>query len=86
MLFFRFKIYNNTKEAESTIFSGECLNFKGGEPSMFGICFPIEKNSSYTEYTTKCKSFGNFEKDYEITNGEQMFSMQELEIFRILYD
>ncbi len=53
---------------------------------MFEICFPIEKNSSYTEYTTKCKSFGNFEKDYEINNGENIFLMQELEIFQILFD
>ena len=54
---------------------------------MFDIYFPIESNtSSNTGYTMKYKSFGNFEKDYEINNGETNFLMQELEIFQILYD
>ena len=53
---------------------------------MFSIIFPIEKDKSFTSYTTSYKSFGKFEKNYEITNGDNYFSLQELEIFRILYD
>ncbi len=53
---------------------------------MFYILFPIELNKSETCYTTANHSFGNFEKDYEINNGESHFSMQELEIFRIMFD
>ena len=53
---------------------------------MFDIYFPIDSKTSNTEYTTKCKSFGNFEKDYEINNGESDFLMQELEIYQILFD
>ena len=37
-------------------------------------------------YTTSDHSYGNFEKDYEINNGESYFSIQEFEIFRILFD
>ena len=79
-----FKIYNNSNEAESTIrcYEKEGPDFYGGDAYMFDIYFPIESNtSSNTGYTMKCKSFGNFEKDREINNGEAYFLMQELEIF-----
>ena len=83
-----FKIYNNTKEAESTIqcYKNEGPDFNGGDHYMFDIYFPIEKDRSFSSYTNTDKSFGKIEKDYEINNGESNFSMQELEIFRILFD
>ena len=83
-----FKIYNITKEAKSTINcrKNEGPRFYGGDCSMFGINFPIEKDNSFTNYTTSEKSFGKFEKNYEISNCDNYFSLQELEIFRILYD
>ena len=84
-----FKIYNNTNEAESTIrcYAKEGPDFYGGDAYMFDIYFPIESNtSSNTGYKKEYKSFGNFEKDYEINNGENKFLMQELEIFQILFD
>ena len=49
--------------------------------------FPINSNpATNTGYTVKNNSFGKFEKDYEINNGERNFVLQELEIFQILYD
>ena len=84
-----FKIYNNTKEANSTIrcYEKEGPDFYGGDCYMFDIYFPINSNTGiYTGYTVKNNSFGKFEKDYEINNGESKFVLQELEIFQILYD
>ena len=84
-----FKIYNNTNEAGSTIrcYEKEGPDFYGGDCYMFDIYFPINSNTNiYTGYTVKNNSFGKFEKDYEINNGESKFVLQELEIFQILYD
>ena len=84
-----FKIYNNTNEAGSTIrcYEKEGPDFYGGDCYMFDIYFPINSNTAtYTGYTVKNNSFGKFEKDYEINNGESKFVLQELEIFQILYD
>ena len=84
-----FKIYNNTNEANSTIrcYEKEGPDFYGGDCYMFDIYFPINSNTNiYTGYTVKNNSFGKFEKDYEINNGESKFVLQELEIFQVLYD
>ena len=54
---------------------------------MFDIYFSIDTNlSSCTEYMKSHTSYGQFEKDYEINNGEKNFVMQELEVFQILFD
>ena len=43
-----YKIYNNTKEAQSTIicYNNEGPDFYGGDAYMFDIYFPIEKDQS----------------------------------------
>ena len=84
-----FKIYNNSDKAESSIrcYTGEGPDFYGGDCYMFDIYFPIDNNtSSNTGYTKSHTSYGKFEKDYEINNGENNFVMQELEVFQILFD
>jgi hypothetical protein len=83
-----FKIYNHNNDAEYSI---NCINnegpdFYGGNDYMFYISFPIELNMSCTYYKNTDHSYGNFEKDYEINNGESYFSIQEFEIFRIMFD
>lgn len=84
-----FKIYNNSNNAKSIIicYSTEGPDFYGGDAYMFDIYFPIDSNTdSNTGYTQKNDSFGKFEKDYEINNGERYFLMRELEVFQILFD
>ncbi len=83
-----FKIYNHNNDAEYSIncIYNEGPSFYGGDNYMFYIIFPIELNKSGTNHTTSDHSYGNFEKDYEINNGESYFSIQEFEIFRILFD
>ena len=83
------KIYNNTNEATSTIrcYSDKGPDFYGVDIYMFDIYFPIDTHSfSNKGYNKSCKSFGNFERDYEINNGESKFLMKELEVFQIIYN
>ena len=44
--------------------------------SLFGRC----------NYRTKNESFGKFNTDYEITSGNNEFSVTELEVFQISFD
>ena len=70
------KIYNNSNDAKSTIrcYANEGPTFYGGDAYMLEIYFPIDSNSkSNTGYSKSHKSFGNFERDYEINNGESKF-------------
>ena len=39
-----------------------------------------------TSYQIKHNSFGKFDSDYEINNGQRNFSVVELEVFQILFD
>ena len=52
--------------------------------------FYINRNNGllfgYTGYKAKNNSFGKFESDFEINNGNQEFSVIELEVFQILFD
>ena len=44
---------------------------------------------SYNQHTVGTKSssnFGVFDIDYELNNGEQYFSIQELEVFEICFE
>ena len=84
-----FKIYNNTDKAKNSIWCHPDYgpDFYDEDVPIFLICFPIDTNpNSYTGYTTSKTSYGKFEKDYEINNGEKHFLMQEVEIFQILFD
>ena len=84
-----FKIYNNidTDGISIKCYNNEGPDFYGGDSYMFDIYFPIDTNiNSNTGYTKSQTSYGQFEKDYEINNGESHFVMQELEVFQILFD
>ena len=84
-----FKIYNYTDKTKYSIYCSSSYGpeFYDGDCYMFDIYFPIDTNQgSNTAYTTSKTSYGKFEKDYEINNGEKNFVMQELEVFQILFD
>ena len=82
-----FKIYNfneNFKYSICCYYSyGPC--FSGGD-SLFYINNNNGLLFGYTGYTTKNLSFGKFENDYEINNGQKDFSVIEMEVFQILFD
>ena len=84
-----FKIYNFNDNYNSSIF---CRNDCGpwfcsnNETNIFYIYNNNGSLSGYTHYQTKHNSFGKFDYDYEINNGQSQFSVVELEVFQILFD
>ena len=84
-----FKIYNFNDNYNSSIY---CYYDYGpdfcsiNEPSIFNICNNNGSLNGYTYYLTKYNSFGKFDYDYEINNGQSQFSVVELEVFQILFD
>ena len=83
-----FKIYNFNDNYNSSIL---CRNdygpyFCSNETSIFYIYNNNGSLNGYTYYKTKHNSFGKFDYDYEINNGQSQFSVVELEVFQILFD
>ena len=83
-----FKIYNFNDNYNSSIY---CIYDCG--PYFYSsnetYIFYIYNNGSLigsTSYKTKHNSFGKFDYDYEINNGQSNFSVVELEVFQILFD
>ena len=84
-----FKIYNFNDNYNSSIY---CYYDWG--PSFYSsneasILYIYNNNGSLiggTDYQTKYNSFGKFDYDYEINNGQQKFSVAELEVFQISFD
>ena len=85
-----FKIYNFNNDYESSIkphrYNGPSFYDKKMEVFIFNI--KSEKGLLFgsTEYQTKHNSFGKFDGDYEINNGQPDFSVVELEVFQILFE
>jgi len=84
-----FKIYNFNVNFQSSIYSVYDMGpyFYCTNECTF---FYINRNNGllfgYTNYNTKNKSFGKFDSDFEINNGNKEFSVVELEVFQILFD
>ena len=84
-----FKIYNFNDNSNFSIY---CYYDNGpsfyniNETDIFYICNNNGSLIGYTNYQTKHNSFGKFDYDYEINNGQQKFSVVELEVFQILFD
>ena len=84
-----FKIYNFNDNYNSSIF---CSNdygpyfYSSNEASFLYIYNNNGSLIGSTSYKTKYNSFGKFDYDYEINNGQSNFSVVELEVFQILFD
>ena len=84
-----FKIYNFNDNYNSSIY---CRNDCGpdfcssNETDIFYICKNNGSLIGSTNYKTNHNSFGKFDYDYEINNGQRDFSVAELEVFQILFD
>ena len=80
----KMKIYENMKKLKYAV----CHSPNWG-PIFRSDAFAVWNQNffSYKEHRvgTKAESnFGNMDKDYEINNGEQYFSIKELEVFQII--
>ena len=84
-----FKIYNFNDNYNSSIYCYYDYGpyfYSSNEARIFYI---YNNNGSLiggTNYQTKNNSFGKFDYDYEINNGQRDFSVVELEVFQILFD
>ena len=75
----RKKIYNNTGDYQ--INNGYDVINLVDQPIKVVDNF-LSNNNSYTSKTT-ARSFSGFEKDYELNNYEEHFTVEELEVFQI---
>ena len=79
----------NSKLITNSIY---CCNDRGpyfyssNETNIFYIYNNNGSLNGYTNYLTNYNSFGKFDYDYEINNGQSQFSVVELEVFQILFD
>ena len=83
-----FKIYNfDDNKKDHSI---HCYYNSGPYFCCGNTLFKINNNNGLlfgnTSYTTKDNSFGKFENDYEINNGQRDFMVIEMEVFQILFD
>ena len=84
-----FKIYNFNDNYNSSIccYYDYGPNFNSSNETC--IFYIYNNNGSLiggTYYQTNNNSFGKFDYDYEINNGQSQFSVVELEVFQILFD
>ena len=82
-----FKIYNFNDNNNYSII---CLYNYGPYFCYGNTLFSIQNNNGllvgYTSYKVGYNAFGKFDNDYEISNGQQNFSVIEMEVFQILFD
>ena len=76
----RKKIYNNKPENNQINNGSDVINLYD-QPICVKDNF-LSNNNSYTCKTT-ARSFSGFEKDYELNNYEEHFTVEELEVFQI---
>ena len=77
------KIYNSQKNQKAIFCSdGYCPYFKGTN-TIFGIYNNFFTQGGWCDYTTFSYSFGKFEKNFEITDGEQSFEVEDVEVFKV---
>ena len=80
-----FKIYNFNDNKNYSI---RCFYNYG--PYFGATFFRIQSNNGllygYTDYTTSFEFFGKIDNDYEFNNGQQEFSVIEMEVFQIIFD
>ena len=78
------KIYNHIKGTDAI------LHCKTSGPTFY-YCFNSNGNfNENSNYTSKLSSvnthFSGFSKDYELNNGEQNFTIKEIEVFKVLFE
>ena len=77
------KIYNSQKNQLAIFCSDGYGPYFKGTNTIFGIYNNFFSQGGWCDYTTFSYSFGKFEKNFEITNGEQNFCVDDVEVFRV---
>lgn len=77
------KIYNSQKNQLAILCSDSYGPYFKGTNTIFGIYNNFFTKGGWCDYTTFSFSFGKFDKNFEITNGEQNFDIEDVEIFKV---
>lgn len=80
------KIYNSQKNQTAIFCSDGYGPYFKGTNTIFGIYNNFFSQGGWCDYTTFSYSFGKFDKNFEITNGEQNFFIEEVEVFKVYTD
>ena len=80
------KIYNSQQNQIAIFCSDGYGPYFKGTNTIFGIYNNFFSQGGWCDYTTYSYSFGKFDKNFEITNGEQNFSIEEVEVFKVYTD
>ena len=80
------KIYNCQKNQIAIFCSDGYGPYFKGTNTIFGIYNNFFTQGGWCDYTTFAYSYGKFEKNFEITNGEQKFEIDDVEVFKIYTD
>ena len=80
------KIYNSQPNQLATFCSNEYGPYFKGTNTIFGIYNNFFSQGGWCDYTTFSYSFGKFKSNFEITNGEQKFNIEEVEVFKVYTD
>ena len=80
------KIYNSLPNGPSIFCSNGYGPYFKGTNTIFGIYNNFFSQGGWCDYTTFSYSYGKFDKNFEITNGEQNFEIEEVEVFKVYSD
>ena len=80
------KIYNCQKNQIAIFCSDGYGPYFKGTNTIFGIYNNFFSQGGWCDYTTYAYSYGKFDKNFEITNGEQKFEVDDVEVFKIYTD
>ena len=80
------KIYNSQKNQLAIFCSDGYGPYFKGTNTIFGVYNNFLSQGGWCDYTTYSYSFGKFEKNFEITNGEQKFEIEDVEVFKVYAD
>ena len=77
------KIYNSQPNGPSILCSNGYGPYFKGINTIFGIYNNFFSQGGWCDYTTFSYNYGKFDKNFEITNGEQNFEIEEVEVFQV---
>ena len=80
------KIYNSQPNQLAILCSDGYGPYFKGTNTIFGVYNNFFSQGGWCDYTTFSYSFGKFDKNFEITNGEQKFEIEEVEVFKVYSD
>jgi len=80
------KIYNSDPNHIAIFCSDGYGPYFKGTNTIFGVYNNFFSEGGWCDYTTFTYSYGKFDKNFEITDGEKNFKIEDVEVFRVYTD